>query len=306
MIERRKLIGFVSVICIFAFSLVCLVLCNKSLPSTEETLLTDSIAVQSDTIVVDSLVQVMSSETKQKSKPRKRRHIKYQTLEGHLSPFDDYFMTYSKQIGLDWRLLAAISYCESHFVPSASSRKGAKGVMQLMPNTARHYGCPDSLFDDPEMSIKTAAELIEDIQLKLRNKLVRAITHEKIPYEKADTATRHKVDKDLLCFTIGAFHAGLGHINDAIVMADSLGYDPAKWYDNVEECLRLKADPKYYKLPYVRLGRFNGQITASYIGEVFDYFEGFKAVTKDETKPANKQKPKVGKQESKAKKSKTE
>jgi len=53
--------------------------------------------------------------------------------------------------GLDSRLIAAVIWVESSGDPNAISRKGAKGLMQLMPETARAMGVADAL--DPEQNV---------------------------------------------------------------------------------------------------------------------------------------------------------
>ena len=212
---------------------------------------------ESDTIIEEfdiSQTEVIAAEIAKAREHKARKPMKYALRDGEISPFDDLFRSYAKPIEWDWRLLAAIAYCESHFNPEAKSKNGACGIMQLMPRTAGNYGCVDSLLFDPESNIKAGSELLHDLERRLQKK---------------------GIDHDLVYFTIAGFHAGLGHIFDAIVMADSLGYNPVLWHDNVEECLKLKSDPEYYNLEYVRLGRFNGKITAAYIREVLDYFEAF-------------------------------
>ena len=175
--------------------------------------------------------------------------------KGLISKWDALFQKHAPAARLDWRLLAAQCYQESCFDPQAHSWAGACGLMQLMPRTAANYGCPDSLMQDPEESVKAGTALLADLENRLRKK---------------------NIEHDLVYFTLAGFHAGLGHIYDAITMADSLGYDPTLWHDNVEVCLQLKADPDYYNLPYVRLGRFNGKVTSAYIREVLDYHVAFK------------------------------
>lgn len=50
--------------------------------------------------------------------------------------------------GYDWRLISAIAYSESRFNPYVVSRKGAKGLMQVMPRVARQLRCAGR-FDGP-------------------------------------------------------------------------------------------------------------------------------------------------------------
>lgn len=190
------------------------------------------------------------NKSQEKHKPKK-----FIKKDGQISPFDSLFVIYADSVAWDWRMLAAIAYVESHFNPDAVSKGGARGLMQLMPRTARNFGCPDSLMNDPESNLKAGVRLLADLEKKLKRK---------------------NVEEDLVYFTLAGYNAGLGHIYDAITLADSLGYNPTKWYGNVEECLRKKADPEYYNLPYLRLGRYNGNGAVRYVQEVLDYFEVFK------------------------------
>ena len=62
--------------------------------------------------------------------------------EGKISHYDNLFKKYAQEIGWDWRLLASLAYTESNFDTTAVSWAGAKGLMQLMPATARAMGVP--------------------------------------------------------------------------------------------------------------------------------------------------------------------
>ena len=236
-------------VCVFEF----INLRNRTIAviETEGNVISDSTVIELDL----SNTELIASEIRKARHHKEHKPKHYAKKDGMISPFDSLFQVYSKPIGWDWRLLAAISYVESNFRPEVVSKSGAKGLMQLMPRTAANYGCPDSLMQDPEESIKAGSALLADLEARLGRK---------------------NIDHDLMYFTLAGFHAGLGHIYDAIILADSLGYDPTLWHDNVEECLKMKAEPEYYNLPYIRLGRFNGKITSAYIREVLDYYEAFK------------------------------
>ncbi|BAU49148.1 lytic transglycosylase [Sulfurifustis variabilis] len=56
---------------------------------------------------------------------------------------------------VDAALLHAVIAVESAYNPRAVSPKGARGLMQLMPAIARHYGCTDPY--DPEQNIRAGA-----------------------------------------------------------------------------------------------------------------------------------------------------
>jgi soluble lytic murein transglycosylase-like protein len=76
------------------------------------------------------------------------------------SPFARAFVTAAKETGLDPALLAAVAKAESEFRPHAVSRAGARGLMQLMPETARRYGADPH---DPAQAARAAARYLKDL-----------------------------------------------------------------------------------------------------------------------------------------------
>jgi len=75
-----------------------------------------------------------------------------------LSPYDDTIRAWADSIGWDWRMLAAVIYTESKFAINVTSRAGAKGLMQIMPLTARVYNVQDVL--NPEENIRAGASYL--------------------------------------------------------------------------------------------------------------------------------------------------
>jgi len=72
--------------------------------------------------------------------------------EGHCNLFDEIIMKQSQESGVDFNLIKALIMVESHFNPRALSPKGAQGLMQLMPATARRFGVTNPY--DPEENIQ--------------------------------------------------------------------------------------------------------------------------------------------------------
>jgi len=68
-----------------------------------------------------------------------------------LSAFQDSINAASRKFGVDPALVRAVIHAESAFRPNAKSKKGALGLMQLMPDTARDMGVADAL--SPEENI---------------------------------------------------------------------------------------------------------------------------------------------------------
>lgn len=68
------------------------------------------------------------------------------------SPFDPLIETEARAEGVDAALVKSVILVESNFNPKAVSRKGARGLMQLMPVAARRFGVSDRF--DAEQSIR--------------------------------------------------------------------------------------------------------------------------------------------------------
>lgn len=176
------------------------------------------------------------------------------TEKGKLSHYDEIYKKYASAIKWDWRLLAALSYEESRFNPEVVSWAGARGLMQLMPITGKNFGLTDENFAEPEANIEAASKYIAYLQ----NSFQRI----------ADPVERSK-------FVLGSFHAGMGHVFDAIALARKYGYNPEIWDNNVAVCLQLKSNPHYYNDDVVKCGYFPGNTTIEHVRDIHDRYKVF-------------------------------
>ena len=84
-------------------------------------------------------------------------------------PYSEIIDTVAAQHGVDARLVKALIQVESAFQPNAKSPKGAMGLMQLMPQTARQYAVADP-FDaraNIEAGIRHLKSLLDRFPVKL-------------------------------------------------------------------------------------------------------------------------------------------
>ena len=167
--------------------------------------------------------------------------------DGRISYYDDLFRKYASQINWDWRLLAALVYTESNFNPSAVSWAGAKGLMQLMPSTARAYGVPAGMESDPEQSIKGGVKYISELQ---------------------NIFSKVKDDKERMMFVLASYNSGIGHVFDAMALAEKYGKDKYVWDGNVAVYMLLKNKEEYYKDPVCKNGYFRGTETYNFVRDV--------------------------------------
>lgn len=144
-------------------------------------------------------------------------------LESRLPKWKEMLQEAAAENELDWQLLAALSYQESHWNPKAKSPTGVRGFMMLTLDTAKFVGITNRL--DAKQSIEGGAAYFKSI-------------YDRIP--------ARITDPDRTWLAMAAYNIGLGHLEDARVLTAQHGGDPDRWSD-VREYLPLLAKRKYYK-----------------------------------------------------------
>ena len=171
-----------------------------------------------------------------------------------LTAYDGAIKKTAKQIGWDWRLLAALIYQESRFKVDLESDKGAFGLMQLMPSVMKKYGIDyDS---SPEEQVEAGGKLIKYLDKSLKNKV-------------ADSLERVK-------FVLAAYNAGLGHVYDAQRLAQKYGKAPDLWENNVDYFILNKS--KYYNDTCCRSGFLRGKETYRFVEEIMERYYHYQAL----------------------------
>ena len=185
------------------------------------------------------------------------RRPAYREISGHgvISPFDSLFKRYGKESGIDWRLLASVSYQESVFDTEGQSWAGAIGLMGLMPATAASLGLEGDQLFDPEKNIRTGAQYLKY--------LLHTFRFIENPDERIKIA-------------LAAYNGGIGHIFDALALTEKYGGDNGVWDANVERYLQLKRLEQYYSDPVCKNGYFRADETIKYVRDVIDRWEIYK------------------------------
>lgn len=176
----------------------------------------------------------------------------YSKNEGRISRFDSLVQTYSAELGWDWRLVASLIYQESRFDPSQRSWAGARGLMQLMPATARELGVSNP--HDPVQSLRGGIRYLEQLYARWSD----------IP----DSVQRIK-------FAMASYNCGYGHVLDAQRLADKYGKDPEVWDDSVEDYLLRLSDRDYFTDEVVRYGYARGREPYRYVQAIFDRYDHY-------------------------------
>ena len=146
-----------------------------------------------------------------------------QHRQERLPKYEQYFIQAGARHGVDWQLLAAIGYQESHWRAKAKSPTGVRGIMMLTLPTAQQLGVESRL--DPMQSIWGGAKYFS----QLRSALEKTVQ-----------------EPDLTWLTLAAYNIGLGHLRDAQILTEERGGDPNKWLD-VKEALPLLQQSKWHK-----------------------------------------------------------
>ncbi len=166
-------------------------------------------------------------------------------IDDRLPKYQDEFIKAEEKTGMPADLLAALSYQESHWDPTAVSPTGVRGIMMLTQNTAESLGVTDRL--DPVAAIDGGARYLADRHERL---------DETIP------------EPDRTFLALASYNIGRGHLLDARQLARDLGKNPDSWED-MKEVLPLKADKRYY--PSTRYGYARGYEPVHYVQRIRNY-----------------------------------
>ena len=175
-----------------------------------------------------------------------RRYMKH--MEQRLPQFRQWFEEAGDMTGIDWRLLAAIGYQESHWNPKAVSPTGVRGIMMLTRDTMQHLGINKSRLD-PQASIEGGGRYIA----RVKNRIPKRIG-----------------EPDRTWMALAAYNVGFGHLEDARVLAQSEGADQDKWID-VKKYLPLLSQKKWYK--QTRHGYARGNEPVRYVENIRSYYD---------------------------------
>ena len=146
---------------------------------------------------------------------------------------------------IDWKLLAAISYQESHWDPLATSPTGVRGLMMLTKNTAQSLGLSDRT--DAEQSISGGMRYLQDMMDKVPDS---------VPQEEK------------IWFALAAYNMGYAHMLDARALTAKQKGNPDSWADVKQRLPLLSQKPWYSKLTY---GYARGHEAYTYVENIRKY-----------------------------------
>lgn len=135
----------------------------------------------------------------------------------------DHFYRAEELTGIDWRLIAALAYQESHWNHLATSPANVRGIMMLTETTADRMRVTDRL--DIQQSILAGARYLQMLKDKLPSRIL---------------------EPDRTWIALAAYNQGPGHIEDARVLAQRLKLSPDTWLD-LKKTLPLLSLSKHFR-----------------------------------------------------------
>ncbi len=173
---------------------------------------------------------------------RYRRRIKVR-----LPKYRPYFEAAASKYKLDWKLVAAQAYQESHWNPEAESYTGVRGIMMITRDTAITMGLEDRM--DVETSIFAGTRYL-------------ARLHRQIG------PTVPEPDRTLMA--LAAYNIGFGHLQDARILAQRLEKPENTWH-GVRSVFPLLQQKKYYNTLDHRYARGNEAVI--YVDRIRTYYK---------------------------------
>ena len=173
-------------------------------------------------------------------------HTFTRNMHKSLPPYRALIKQVAAEYQMDWHLLAAIAYQESHWKPKATSPTGVRGMMMLTLPTAREMGVNDRL--NAAQSLRGGARYLKNIKRRLPSDI----------YEP-----------DRTWLALAAYNIGMGHLEDARVITERQGGDPHLWRD-VVKALPLLQKSKHFQ--NTRYGYARGLEAATYVQNIRHYY----------------------------------
>lgn len=169
-------------------------------------------------------------------------------LDTRLVEYESDFKAAAEEVGMDWRLLAAVGYQESLWNPNAISPTGVRGLMMLTQLTATEMGVTDRR--DAQQSIRAGARYLKKL-------------YDKLPQ---DLQEPHRT-----WFALAAYNVGYGHLLDARRLARHEGRDPNDWFV-VREKLPLLLREEYFSKTRHGFARAGAQ-SVVYVRNIRRYYD---------------------------------
>lgn len=172
-----------------------------------------------------------------------------------VSLFDDLFRHHARRIRWRWPLLASVAWQESRFDPTALSVAGARGMMQIMPATGGDLGLRDP--HDPAQSVAAGATYLRQLERRWQLRVPDAVERVK--------------------FVLASYNAGMGHVEDAVALAQASGLAGDRWSEVAPWMLAL-SEQEWNTHPDVVYGYCRGSEPVDYVRSIVNRWAAYEAL----------------------------
>ncbi len=156
-----------------------------------------------------------------------------------------YFQEAERVSGIDWRVVAAIGYQESHWDANATSPTGVRGLMMLTEDTADRMGVKNRL--DPRESILGGAKYLGMLR---------------------DTVPARVPEPDRTWLALAAYNQGYGHLEDARIVTQRMKLNADSWLDVRKAYPRLREPETFEALKH---GFARGDEAVQFVENIRNY-----------------------------------
>ncbi len=225
---------------------------------------------QNQTVDQNASVDSLSTQVQRFIEEKKRvvelkKEFENSRYNNSLLKYRSTIRKYAKRYGFDWRLIVAQIMQESKFREKARSPVGARGLMQLMPGTAKEI---------------TRELDVEYIMKNPRENIAAGIYHLKKQYQffpNADQVNRLKLG-------LASYNAGAGRIFDAQDITRYFNQPPNKWRSVRQNLPKLKTSDwelhlQVWPMGKPRHGYFYGfNETITYVDRIWEMYEVYQKI----------------------------
>ena len=166
----------------------------------------------------------------------------FSRVNNRLPKYQDLIQEIAEEYNIDWRLLAAVAYQESHWNPKAKSPTGVRGMMMLTLETSKLVGVSNRL--DAEQSLRGGAKYLQSVMMRLPESIKQP---------------------DRTWFALASYNVGLGHVLDVREITEFHGGNPDRWVD-IKKYLPLLEREEWHQ--FTRYGYARGNEPVGYVQNI--------------------------------------
>jgi membrane-bound lytic murein transglycosylase F len=168
-------------------------------------------------------------------------------MKSRLPKYQPFFEQAEAESGIEWQMLAAVGYQESHWNPRAKSPTGVRGIMMLTQITAKQVHVTKRM--DPEQSIMGGARYLLFVDKRIPKRIL---------------------NPDRFWLMLASYNIGYAHLEDARILTQQAGGNPDKWADIKKHLPKLSKKRWHQQTKH---GYARGNEAVKYVDNIRSYYQ---------------------------------